>query len=271
MPNNDAVAAAWSTGLGVVDRGSSVLPPYGARIKTQMFRRLLKSQALQHAAAWLISLYLKFALRSTRWTIEGQAHVAPYIDGGAVIVAFWHERLPVVPALWMRTHTANPHRRVAALASRHRDGRFIGGVLENFGVRVVHGSSGSVKPGANGARRRDRGGAAGLRALLAALAEGEAVVMTPDGPRGPRRVAAPGVAQLAALAQVPVLPASGQVRHRITLRSWDRMGLPLPFGRGALVCLPPILVPSQDAAAFLPRIERALSEAADRADALCAP
>jgi len=235
-----------------------------------MFRRLLKSQALQHAAASLISLYLKFALRSTRWTIEGQAHVAPYIGGGAVIVAFWHERLPVVPALWLHAQATNPNRHVAALASRHRDGRFIGGVLENFGVRIVHGSSASAKPGANGAKRRDRGGAAGLRALLAALVEGQAVVITPDGPRGPRRVAAPGVAQLAALAQVPVLPASGQVRRRITLRSWDRMGLPLPFGRGALVCLPPILVPPQDAATFLSQIELALTEAADRADALCA-
>ncbi len=179
-------------------------------------------------------------------------------------MAGWHERLPLVPALWLRARSRYPKRPVAALASRHRDGRFLGAILGRFGVRMVHGSSDT-----DGKRRRDRGGAAGLRALLAALDEGAAVVITPDGPRGPRRVAAPGVAQLAAMAQAPVLPVSGQVRWRVNLRSWDQMVLPLPFGRGVLVCGAPILVPAAGAAEGLPRIEAAMSAAADRADFLC--
>jgi lysophospholipid acyltransferase (LPLAT)-like uncharacterized protein len=229
-----------------------------------MFRRLLKSQAAQLAAARLLGLYLELALRSTRWTVEGVENLAPYLSGGAVIVAAWHERLPLIPALWMRSRRKHPGRQVAALASRHRDGRFLGSLLERFGVRIVHGSTESLT---KAGRRRDRGGAAGVRALLAALAEGAAVVITPDGPRGPRRVAAPGVAQLGALAQAPVLPVSGQVRWRITLRSWDQMVLPLPFGRGGLVCGKPILV--AEAAASLGQIETAMSAAADRADVLC--
>jgi lysophospholipid acyltransferase (LPLAT)-like uncharacterized protein len=231
-----------------------------------MSSRLLKSQALQNAGARLLGLYLELALRSTRWRFEGQAHLAPFLPGGAVIVAVWHERLPLVPALWVGARRAYPGRPVAALASRHKDGRFLGAVLGRFGVRIVHGSTGHEK---RSGRKRDRGGAAGLRALLAALKDDAAVVITPDGPRGPRRVAAPGVAQLAALAQAPVLAASGQVRWRFTLRSWDRMVVPLPFGRGVLVCEAPITVPPGQAAAFLPRIEAALTSAADRADQLC--
>ncbi len=231
-----------------------------------MFRRLLKSRRVQAAGALVLGLYLDLALRSTRWTTEGQGFLEPYLSGGAVIVASWHERLPLIPALWMRARRRYPQRAVAALASRHRDGRFLGTLLERFGVRMVHGSTDiDSKAG----RRRDRGGAAGLRALLAALGEGAAVVITPDGPRGPRRVAAPGVALLAAMAQVAVLPASAQLRWRITLKSWDKMVLPLPFGRGVLVCGAPILVPADEAAAFLPRIELALTEALERADALC--
>jgi len=231
-----------------------------------MSSRLLKSQALQNAGARLLSLYLDLALRSTRWRFEGQAHLAPFLPGGAVIVASWHERLPLVPAMWVDARRVYPDRPVAALASRHRDGRFLGAVLGRFGVRIVHGSTGQPKAGT---RKRDRGGAAGMRALMAALKDGAAVVITPDGPRGPRRVAAPGVAQLAAVAQAPVLAASGQVRWRITLSSWDRMVVPLPFGRGVLVCEAPILVPLGEAAEFLPRIEAALTLAADRADMLC--
>jgi lysophospholipid acyltransferase (LPLAT)-like uncharacterized protein len=231
-----------------------------------MSNRLLKSQAVQRAAARLLSLYLDLALRSTRWRFEGGDHLAPYLPGGAVIVAAWHERLPLIPALWLRARITHPGRPVAALASRHRDGRFLGAVLGRFGVRIVHGSTEHAK---GASRKRDRGGAAGLRALLTALRDGSAIVITPDGPRGPRRVSAPGVAQLAALAQAPVLAASGQVRWRITLRSWDRMVIPLPFGRGVLVCEAPILIPPGEAAAFLPSIEAALNTAADRADLLC--
>lgn len=230
-----------------------------------MFSTLLRSPWLHRKAAWLLGLYLDLALRSTRWTLEGGAHLAPFLPGGAVLVAVWHERLPIVPALWTRARRAHPGRGVAALASRHRDGRLIAGVLARFGVRAVLGSSARVRPGAT----RDAGGAAGLRGVLAALAAGDAVVLTPDGPRGPRRMAAPGVAQMAALSGAPVLPVAGAVRHRVLLRSWDRMMLPLPFGSGALVCLPPIAVAPGEAPAALARIASQLSVAADRADALC--
>ena len=226
----------------------------------------LKSTWLNHLAAKAVGIYLDLALRSTRWTVEGGTHLAPYLREGAVIVAVWHERLPVIPALWATARFDNPGRRVSALASRHRDGRFIAGVVARFGLRVVHGSSGRTKPGA---ARRDRGGAAGLRALVTALAEGDAVVITPDGPRGPRRVAAPGAAQLAALTGAPVLAVAGQVRWRITLASWDRMVLPLPLGRGALVCLPAIRVAPEGADPATGAIGAAMSQALARADALC--
>ncbi len=250
----------------VVDGGGPVLPRPGELVCDKMLRPLMRKQAVQVAVARALGLYLEFALRSTRWTVEGQAHLAPYLSSGAVVVAFWHERLPLMPAFWIRARHRHPGRQVAALASRHRDGRFLGTLLGRFGVRMVHGSSERFK---GGARRRDRGGAAGVRALLSALGEGAAVLITPDGPRGPSRVAAPGVAQLGALGGVPILAASGQVRWRIRLGSWDRMVLPLPFGRGALVCAAPILVPPDSAALFLPQIETAMNEAAERADMLC--
>jgi lysophospholipid acyltransferase (LPLAT)-like uncharacterized protein len=151
--------------------------------------------------------------------------------------------------------------RVYVLVSRHRDGRFIGEVVGRFRVEIMHGSTSR-----NG---QDRGGAAGMRQMLAALAGGDHVVITPDGPRGPRRKAATGVAQLAAVSGAAVLPASAQTTNKIVLRSWDRMVLPLPFGRGAIVCQPSLVVPRDGAAAALPAIEAALTEAADRADRFC--
>ncbi len=226
-----------------------------------------RPHVLHRLAAWSLGLYLDLTLRSTRWTVEGAAHLAPYLPGGAVIIAVWHERLPMIPALWTPSRRQNPTRGVAALASRHKDGRLIAGVMARFGVRAIHGSTAHRKPGST--RSRNTGGAAALRGLIAALAAGDAVVITPDGPRGPARVAAPGVAQLSAITGAPVIAVAGAVRHRLILRSWDRLMLPLPFGRGVLVCAPEIRADDAAEDAALARIAASLTEAADRADMLC--
>jgi lysophospholipid acyltransferase (LPLAT)-like uncharacterized protein len=124
-----------------------------------------------------------------------------------------------------------------------------------MGIGLISGSS-------------SRGGAAGLRGLLSALGNGEHVGLTPDGPRGPRRIAAPGVAQMAALGKVPVLPCAARTSWAIQLNTWDAMRLPLPFGRGALVVGEFIEVARQDWAAALPRIEAALNGVVSRAGQL---
>jgi lysophospholipid acyltransferase (LPLAT)-like uncharacterized protein len=230
-----------------------------------MLKRLIRSAPAQSALAWLAAAYLQAALRTTRWRIEGEAHLAPYAAGEPCIAAFWHETLPLMPALWLNVRRRGPTPRMHVMVSRHRDGRFIGAVVRHLNMQTVHGSSAR----AGGATQRDKGGAAAARLQLAALAAGEHVAITPDGPRGPRRQAAPGVAQIAALSGRVVLPLAAQTTRRRELPSWDRMRVPLPFGRGVLVCGAPIAVPQQGWQAALPRIEAALTEAVSRADALC--
>ncbi|MBS0560171.1 MAG: DUF374 domain-containing protein [Proteobacteria bacterium] len=225
-----------------------------------MLKRLTRHPAAQAAGAWLLGQYLRFALGTTRWTLDGAEHIAAQIDGAPVVVAFWHERLPLMPALWLHVRRMRAERlagqRAHVLVSLHRDGRFIGAIMRHFHIEVVLGSS-------------SRGGAAALRGLLALLSAGDFVAITPDGPRGPRRTAAPGVAQLAALSGVAVLPCAAQTSRKWVLKTWDRMVLPRPFARGVVVCLPLIEVPRAGWQDSLPAIEAALIAAADRADALC--
>jgi lysophospholipid acyltransferase (LPLAT)-like uncharacterized protein len=227
-------------------------------------KSLLRHPRTLALGARALGAYLRFALRSTRWTLHGREQLGAYFDGDPAVFAFWHERLPLMPALWtlaLRERPAGAKGRMHVLVSRHQDGRLIGDIMRGFGVEVVHGSS------ARGPKQR--GGAVSLRALAAALRDGGQVVVTPDGPRGPRREAAPGVAQLAGLASVPIVPCAAQTNRRRVLATWDRMVLPFPFGRGVLVCGAPITVGRHAWAAELPAIERALTDAAERADALC--
>jgi lysophospholipid acyltransferase (LPLAT)-like uncharacterized protein len=216
------------------------------------------------AAAWLLGAYLRFALRTTRWTLDGAANLAPFIGERAVVAAFWHECLPLMPALWMQVRRQSPRRGGRVLVSRHRDGRFIGAIMAQFGIAAVFGSAAHVA----GKAPKERGGAASLRALRGVLEAGQAVVMTPDGPRGPPRQAAPGVAHLAAASGAPVLPTAARLRRHVRLKTRDRRIVPLPFGRGVLVCLPPMHVTDAEPAT-LAAIGAALTAAAERAESLC--
>ncbi len=225
-----------------------------------MLKRLLRRPAVQRLGASLLSRYLRFALNSTEWTLYGGEHLEPLLRGTPAVVAFWHERLPLMPALWTLARRRNKQVKACVLVSRHADGRFIGEVRRRFDVAVAHGST--YRQG------RDRGGAAGMRALLEQLAAGSYVVITPDGPRGPARVAAPGVAQLAATAAVRVLPCAAQTSRKRVLRTWDEMVLPLPWGRGVIVCAPPIMVPRHRVDDALPVIAQALTTAAEDTDRL---
>ena len=230
-----------------------------------MLKRLFRHPRTLAGMAWVIGGYLTFVYRTTRWRLEGAEHLAVQVSGEAVpvpmIVAFWHERLPLMSQLWIMARAMPRHvnRSQAAhvLVSQHRDGQFIGAIIRWFDLDVVLGST-------------SRGGATALRCLKDMLVRGDFVVITPDGPRGPPREAAPGVAQLAALSGALVLPCAAQTTRHKRLRTWDRMVLPLPFGRAVIVCGPAIRVPRQDWAASLPAITNALNAVSSRADAACA-
>jgi lysophospholipid acyltransferase (LPLAT)-like uncharacterized protein len=221
-------------------------------------KKLLRHPTTQAVLARIVGWYFSLALRTTRWTLDGAENVAPHAQGAPAVFAFWHEHLPLLPALVMKAATLPLYRArpMHALVSQHRDGRFIGDVVRRFGLTSVYGSS-------------TRGGAASLRQLLKLLAQGDHIGITPDGPRGPRREADAGVAQLAALSGVPIVPVAGRTSRRLVLNTWDRMAVPLPFGRGVLVCGPPIVVPRDAWRDAVPGIVEALNRVADRADQLC--
>ena len=221
-------------------------------------KRWMRRRSVQEALGWLVASYVTFALRTTRWTLEGEEHVAPFAAGRPVIVAFWHECLALMPMLWVLSQELPQARpgRVHVLVTRHRDGQLLRAALGRFGLNIVSGSS-------------TRGGATGVRNLLALLARGDHVAITPDGPQGPKRMAAPGVAHLAALSGAPILPCAGQTSHRWVLRSWDRMVVPKPFARGVIVCGPAIMVAREGWQGAVETIGPALTAACELADRLC--
>ncbi len=226
------------------------------------FRKFLRSETVTAAASKAAASYLRFALHTTRWTFDCSPSDLRLITTQPVIFAFWHERLLLMPALWRLSRQAggspDDYPEVNILVSRHHDGRMIGRVVAHFGARAVHGSSAREK----GGRTTERGGAAAIRRLASLLRAGEHIVVTPDGPRGPARAAKPGLIHLAVATGRPILPCAARSVPHLRLPTWDRMMLPLPFGRGVLT-----LGPALTAKRNVPvPIEAALDDALRRAD-----
>ena len=102
------------------------------------------------------------------------------------ILAFWHGHL----LLMLHSRWHGP---IAVMSSRSRDGEYIARVFPWYGVDVVRGSS-------------SRGGIAALRGLLRKARDGKNIVFTPDGPKGPARVAKDGVVYAARSSGLPIVP-----------------------------------------------------------------
>lgn len=138
---------------------------------------------------------------------RGEAQVdALHRQGKPIILAFWHAQQLMIP---LGYRGAGTH----ILISRHRDGEVIARIVARFGHRAVRGSS-------------TRGGTEALRELIRLGRSGADLVVTPDGPKGPRQVAKPGVIQLARATGLPIVPlafgCSKKNSSRAGTASWFR-------------------------------------------------
>ena len=135
---------------------------------------------------------------------------ALYRDGRHIILAFWHAQRLMIPVGYRGTGSH-------VLISHHGDGEIITRIIARFGHEAVRGSS-------------TRGGAGALRALIKLGRSGQDLVVTPDGPKGPRQVAKLGVVQLAKATGLPIVPlafaCSKKNSSRAGIVSWSLICLP---------------------------------------------
>ncbi len=125
--------------------------------------------------------------RTMNWSVEGAEPVDQlYAQGKRIIIAFWHGQQLMMPLAY-RGNGAH------ILISQHRDGEMICRIVKRFGFGAVRGSS-------------TRGGSVALRQLIRLGRSGVDLVVTPDGPKGPRHIVQKGVIQLAQATGLPIVP-----------------------------------------------------------------
>ena len=170
------------------------------------------------------------ALKLLAWTLR-----VKWEDGGTfydrtrtrpVILCIWHNRL--LGSILADYRARRRFRPVKVLTSASKDGGWLAAMARRFTLGNVRGSS-------------SRRGAAALLELSRAIGEGNDIVITPDGPRGPNYHIAPGIIQLAGHAGVRIVPVKVEVDRFWRIgKKWDALWIPKPFARLTLTFLTPL-------------------------------
>ena len=185
---------------------------------------------MQATLGGLVALWMTLVKYTTRWEILYPERVEPIIEGGNGVIALtFHSRFLLLTSAWKR-HYQHPH----VLISRSRDGAVVAWTCHWLGLSTVRGSA------RNAAKTKIKGGGKAGREILDAIDNGGCIVITPDGPRGPRQHVPIGPFRLARLSGAPIQPCTFSIAKRRQFDSWDRFILPLPFGRGRIVWGTPV-------------------------------
>jgi len=171
--------------------------------------------------------FLELIYRTCRLSISNLETVENRETQGRNIFAFWHGRMLYPIYYYARTITT---RKAAILISQSKDGDYGEALVKRLRGVCVRGSS-------------SKGGLKALHDLSNLLADNYNLALTPDGPRGPAFHAQVGILKLAQYSQATIIPTTYNASRKITLKSWDRFIIPLPFSRVHLAFGDPITIP----------------------------
>ena len=173
-----------------------------------MFKKLSRS------IAQVILPPLGYLLMRFYWyTSKKNFHVTGEITQDQSIVVCWHGELLMSPQAYRYFHKKQL---ASGIISRHFDGEMIARILMYFSIVPLRGSS-------------SRGAKQVLLEAFRALKKGDDLLVTPDGPRGPRHTISDGAIALAHKAKAPVLTVNYIPSSYWQLGSWDKFVIPKPF------------------------------------------
>ena len=173
-----------------------------------MFKKLSQS------IAKIIVPPLGYLLMRFYWyTSKKNFHVVGEITQEQSIVVCWHGELLMSPQAYRYFHKKQL---ASCIVSRHFDGEMIANIMMYLSIAPLRGSS-------------SRGAKQVLLEAFRAVKKGDDLLVTPDGPRGPRHTISDGAIALAHKAKAPVLTVNYIPKAYWQLGSWDKFVIPKPF------------------------------------------
>jgi lysophospholipid acyltransferase (LPLAT)-like uncharacterized protein len=223
----------------------------------KLLRDVLRESWVQRVVGVLAAEYLRLVWLTNKFTFDPPDVYDIVEPAQPAIFAFWHGQHFLTPFI----KTKDSHR-AKVLISRHRDGEFNAIAAERLGIGTIRGS------GDHGSAFQRKGGVGAFKEMVRALADGYNVASTADVPKR-ARVVGMGIIMLARETGRPIMPLAMATSRFVRLNNWDHTTINLPFGRGALVGIEPVVVPPDADGETMEklrlRVETYLNEATRRA------
>lgn len=133
------------------------------------------------------------------------------------VVVFWHGRLAIMSFIYKKLwKKQNYYKSAKVIISDHKDGEIITRIISHFGIGAIRGST-------------SKGATRALMEAFLQIKNGGDVIITPDGPRGPKHSVSSGPAIIALKKRLPIYALNYEISRYWQFNSWDEMILPKPF------------------------------------------
>jgi len=209
-------------------------------------------QFLLYPIVYLIKLLLRLILWSCRIEISGLENLVETAARERCILMLWHNRLAIMAEILARYA---PDLFYCAFISKSRDGELLAILAESYSkgrtLRVPHNAKHQA-----------------LSKMISQLKKNEDVmVVTPDGPKGPRYQIKPGIILAAKESDAKIIPVSWSANNFFQLKTWDGFMIPKPFSKILISFGKPEKIENTDFEAETKRLEQhliSIDEAASR-------
>ena len=168
---------------------------------------------LQQIGQVVIPFLTYIVMRIVWFTTFKKFHFITSIGEEQHVCVCWHGELFMSPQAYRYIHKKHL---ASAIVSQHFDGEIVARTLNWFGIKPLRGSS------RKGAQRV-------LLQAFRSIKKGEEVLITPDGPKGPRHTIDNGAIGLALKSKLPILVINFTAQRFWQLSSWDKFVIPKPF------------------------------------------
>jgi lysophospholipid acyltransferase (LPLAT)-like uncharacterized protein len=179
----------------------------------RFMKKMTGRRWVQWIAAWVAYSGIMLVFWTNKKEVRGLDILKKFLNRPAIFV-FWHGRSLMMSPMARRCGFSG-----YVASSMHRDGLLMARIQRLFGMKSIFGST-------------TVGGLNVIREGLRVLGQNGGLVLTVDGPSGPRmRLNGAGCLYLAKTANAPIIPVCLTATRAKTLNTWDKFMLVKPFGK----------------------------------------
>lgn len=172
-------------------------------------------ELVQKLGQAVIPYLLYMLIRFIWFTTFKKFHFITDIGDEQHICVCWHGELCISPQAYRTIHKKQS---ASAIISTHSDGSLLASTLNLLNIKPLRGST-------------RKGGTQALFQAFRRIKDGDEVLITPDGPKGPRHSMSDGATGLALKSKLPVFIVNYTSKKYWQFKSWDKFVIPKPFSR----------------------------------------